>query len=482
MSRHLKSHSKDAPVDLKSHSIKKKRKQSKKIKLPKNHLSSPNGSLDLNLFDLITGLKNSSESTDSEMTHSKSDSNEEDGYLFLDQLFKKDEDNNINSFNLDLNNNSSIESCLAKSNDQIDSKFIGYSDDSSDLNQSDLIFDNQHKESSNSILVDPMNESDYLLIENRTANQRFHCKICKSEIKSSRTLRRHLKFHQSNGQLFRCLNCDYKSLDSSSLIRHLRTHNGERPYMCTICEFPFTTKANCERHVRKIHIDSQKSTNSTDNLALENAKPTELSNPLVKKRPIRPSSGFVQANSILSSEAALIPHLNYEPSNDETVCRYCLQDFTFNRILKQHLKKVTKNELQKSNSMVNLDELSGYFEILNQPIMHFSNNLFESNAQMMNPLDLSKKNNMNSLSVFLQNFDFLDNLQNDDLQNNDLQNDNLQNDDLQNDNQQYDDLQNDVNFQDNKYQINSFLDIINDENIMSLMLENLKTQTASFVN
>ena len=47
--------------------------------------------------------------------------------------------------------------------------------------------------------------------------------------------------------------CPSTSNDKGALIRHMRTHNGERPYECRDCQYAFTTKANCERHLRNRH-------------------------------------------------------------------------------------------------------------------------------------------------------------------------------------------------------------------------------------
>ncbi|XP_063052896.1 zinc finger protein ZFPM1 [Engraulis encrasicolus] len=49
--------------------------------------------------------------------------------------------------------------------------------------------------------------------------------------------------------------CQKSCPSASSLEIHMRTHSGERPFMCLICLSAFTTKANCERHL-KVHTDT----------------------------------------------------------------------------------------------------------------------------------------------------------------------------------------------------------------------------------
>lgn len=92
----------------------------------------------------------------------------------------------------------------------------------------------------NRVFIDPMVEDDVKLLERQLQDQQYLCKICKLEVRSVNTLRRHQRLHDSGGQLYACHYCKYTSLDKSSLIRHLRTHNGQRPYQCTICKYAFT--------------------------------------------------------------------------------------------------------------------------------------------------------------------------------------------------------------------------------------------------
>ena len=47
--------------------------------------------------------------------------------------------------------------------------------------------------------------------------------------------------------------CHYTTGDKSALLQHMRAHTGQKPFECKICNFGFTTKANCERHLKNKH-------------------------------------------------------------------------------------------------------------------------------------------------------------------------------------------------------------------------------------
>ena len=82
----------------------------------------------------------------------------------------------------------------------------------------------------------------------------FPCRLCSAVYPNLRALKGHNKEHMTKAP-YTCNvgNCTYSSNDKGTLVRHMRTHTGEKPFECTICNFGFTTKANCERHVKNKH-------------------------------------------------------------------------------------------------------------------------------------------------------------------------------------------------------------------------------------
>ncbi|XP_059421076.1 zinc finger protein ZFPM1-like [Carassius carassius] len=106
----------------------------------------------------------------------------------------------------------------------------------------------------------------------------FPCKDCGIWYRSERNLQAHLMYYCAsrqkqqtsasppqdkpkdsypNERLCPFPQCNKSCPSASSLEIHMRTHSGERPFVCLICLSSFTTKANCERHL-KVHTDSLK--------------------------------------------------------------------------------------------------------------------------------------------------------------------------------------------------------------------------------
>ncbi|XP_042600113.1 zinc finger protein ZFPM1-like [Cyprinus carpio] len=104
----------------------------------------------------------------------------------------------------------------------------------------------------------------------------FPCKDCGIWYRSERNLQAHLMYYCAsrqkqqtsasppqdkpkdsypNERLCPFPQCNKSCPSASSLEIHMRTHSGERPFVCLICLSAFTTKANCERHL-KVHTDS----------------------------------------------------------------------------------------------------------------------------------------------------------------------------------------------------------------------------------
>ena len=96
-------------------------------------------------------------------------------------------------------------------------------------------------------------DSDHLIRDMKLKGE-FPCRLCDAIFPNLRALKGHNKEHWDRPPyICNVGNCTYSSNDKSTLARHMRTHTGEKPFECTICNFGFTTKANCERHVKNKH-------------------------------------------------------------------------------------------------------------------------------------------------------------------------------------------------------------------------------------
>ncbi len=87
----------------------------------------------------------------------------------------------------------------------------------------------------------------------------FPCRHCTAVFPNLRALKGHNKEHMINPP-FECNvgTCLYSTTDKSNLLQHMRGHTGQKPFECKICNFGFTTKANCERHVKNKHNKNNK--------------------------------------------------------------------------------------------------------------------------------------------------------------------------------------------------------------------------------
>ncbi|XP_055992227.1 zinc finger protein ZFPM1 [Sorex fumeus] len=105
----------------------------------------------------------------------------------------------------------------------------------------------------------------------------FPCKDCGIWYRSERNLQAHLLYYCAsrqgagtpaaaaadekpkeaypNERVCPFPQCRKSCPSASSLEIHMRSHSGERPFACLICLSAFTTKANCERHLR-VHTDT----------------------------------------------------------------------------------------------------------------------------------------------------------------------------------------------------------------------------------
>ena len=120
--------------------------------------------------------------------------------------------------------------------------------------EDDLSMDNMNTSFSSETLQD----DDPVLKEMKLKGE-FPCRLCPAVFPNLRALKGHNKEHMIDPP-FVCnvSTCLYSTTDKSNLIQHMRGHTGQKPFECKICNFGFTTKANCERHVKNKHNKNHK--------------------------------------------------------------------------------------------------------------------------------------------------------------------------------------------------------------------------------
>lgn len=88
----------------------------------------------------------------------------------------------------------------------------------------------------------------------------FPCKLCVAVFPNLRALKAHNRIHLSAAAYgpFRCNVCLFSNYDKPALITHMNRHKGDRPFECAVCNYGFTLRANCERHLRNLHGKTSK--------------------------------------------------------------------------------------------------------------------------------------------------------------------------------------------------------------------------------
>ncbi|XP_072374169.1 zinc finger protein ZFPM1 isoform X2 [Scyliorhinus torazame] len=221
----------------------------------------------------------------------------------------------------------------------------------------------------------------------------FPCKSCGIWYRSERNLQAHLMYYCASRQKSASTPTEEKLKDpsphervcpfpqcnkscpsASSLEIHVRSHSGERPFVCLICLSAFTTKANCERHL-KVHMDSLNgvchgcgfvSTTRdmlyshllTNHMACQSGSKGDSSSPRTGT-PALPLTGVKVANPFQSlkcnqceyvgdSESNLQQHILLHVIQDTFPCNQCHEKLRSAAELAKHMEIHQDNESQHS--------------------------------------------------------------------------------------------------------------------------------------
>ena len=75
----------------------------------------------------------------------------------------------------------------------------------------------------------------------------FVCTQCNYSCTTAGSLKQHMQTH-SGEKSFNCTQCNYSGTQASDLKKHMRTHSGEKPFMCEQCNYSSAQALHLKRH------------------------------------------------------------------------------------------------------------------------------------------------------------------------------------------------------------------------------------------
>ncbi|XP_032891542.1 zinc finger protein ZFPM1 isoform X1 [Amblyraja radiata] len=221
----------------------------------------------------------------------------------------------------------------------------------------------------------------------------FPCKSCGIWYRSERNLQAHLMYYcasrlkstaapkeekpkepAAHERICPFPQCNKTCPSASSLEIHARSHSGERPFVCLICLSAFTTKANCERHL-KVHTDTLNgvchgcgfvsSTRDilyshlvTNHMVCQPGSKSEPHSPgtglpALPLTPVKVTSPFLnlkcnQCDYIGDSESSLQQHTSLHVIQDAFQCSHCDEKLKNSAELVKHMEIHKGKELQRN--------------------------------------------------------------------------------------------------------------------------------------
>ena len=164
-----------------------------------------------------------------------------------------------------------------------------------------------------------------------TGEKHFACPDCDNEFRDSNDLNRHRRIHTGE-KPFACPDCDMTFTTRFNLNVHRRIHTGEKPFACPDCDMTFTTSSNMNRH-RRIHTDEMPIAGTDCNCYFEQCRKsnTEQQQQLIHN--IEKPFVCHVCEEPFSEESLLENHVKIHPDAEDFLCERNFMNFIEQRKL-----------------------------------------------------------------------------------------------------------------------------------------------------